>query len=148
MWDEIMKHLADFSSAVLTGVDQAGYPFSVRCKPEPDADEQVLRVQVPEYTNIQPGPAGLLCHKHDEQLWNLKSFILRGSLERGVNGWIFCPHRLTPGAGIGGLFGMVRFLRSGRRIAKRYLDERGLERPSIPWDRVNALWTEVKKSKE
>ena len=107
MWDEIMKHLADFSSAVLTGVDQAGYPFSVRCKPEPDADEQVLRVQVPEYTNIQPGPAGLLCHKHDEQLWNLKSFILRGSLERGVNGWIFCPHRFTPGAGIGGLFGMV-----------------------------------------
>jgi hypothetical protein len=146
MWDEIMKHMADFSSAVLTGVDQAGYPFSVRCKPEPDVDEQVLRVQVPEYTNIQPGLAGLLCHKHDEQLWNLKSFMLRGSLERVVPGWIFHPQRLIPGAGIGGLFGMVRFLLSGRRTAKRYLDKRGLERPSIPWDRVHSLWTEVKKS--
>ena len=148
MWDEIMKHLTDFSSAVLTGVDEAGYPFSVRCKPEPDADEQVLRVQVPEYANIQPGPAGLLCHKHDEQLWNLKSLILRGSLERGVHSWIFNPQRLTPGAGIGGLLGMVRFLLNGRRTAKRYLDVRGLERLSIPWDRVHALWAEVKKSKQ
>lgn len=147
MWDEIVEHLADFSSALLTCVDEAGYPFSVRCRPEPDVDEQVLRVQVPEYTNIQPGPAGLLCHKHDEQLWNLKSFILCGSLERGTHGWIFRPQRFTPGAGIGGLIGMVRFLRSGRRIAKRYLDKRGLERPSIPWDRVHALWAEVKTSK-
>lgn len=147
MWDEIVKHLADFSSALLTGVDEAGYPFSVRCRPEPDVDEQVLRVQVPEYTNIQPGSAGLLCHKHDEQLWNLKSFILLGSLKRGAHGWIFRPQRFTPGAGIGGLIGMARFLRSGRRIAKRYLDKRGLERPSIPGDRVHALWAEVKKSK-
>lgn len=147
MWDEIEKQLMDFSSAVLTGIDEAGHPFSVRCKPEPDAAEQVLHVQVPEYTNIQPGPAGLLCHKHDEQMWNLKSFIMCGSLERRVNSWIFRPQRFTPGAGIGGLLGMVRFLRSGRRITKRYLDKRGLERPSIPWDRVHALWTEIKKSK-
>jgi hypothetical protein len=147
MWDEIVKHLVDFSSAVLTGVDKAGYPFSVRCKPEPDLVEQVLQVQVPEYTNIQPGSAGLLCHKHDEHLWNLKSFILRGSLERGGDGWVFRPQRFTPGAGIGGLLGNVRFLLSGRRIARRYLDKRGLERPGIPWDRVHALWTEIKKSK-
>jgi hypothetical protein len=147
MWDEIVKHLVDFSSAVLTGVDEAGYPFSIRCKPEPDVAEQVLHVQVPEYTNIQPGSAGLLCHKHDEQLWNLKNFMLRGSLESSVHGWIFRPQRFIPGAGIGGLLGMVRFLRSGRRIAKRYLDKRGLEHPVIPWDRVHALWAEVKKSK-
>ena len=76
-----------------------------------------------------------------------EKFIMRGSLERRVNSWIFRPQRFTPGAGIGGLLGMVRFLRSGRRITKRYLDKRGLERPSIPWDRVHALWTEIKKSK-
>lgn len=147
MWDDIVKHLVDFSNAVLTGVDEAGYPFSVRCKPEPDSGEQALHVQMPEYANIQPGPAGLLCHKHDEKLWNLKSFILRGSLEGSVHGWVFHPQRFTPGAGFGGLLGDVRFMLSGRRTAKRYLEKRGLERPNIPWDRVHALWTEVKKSK-
>ena len=59
MWDELVGLLADFGSAVLTGVDASGYPFSLRCQPEPDGVAQVLRVRVPQYANIQPGPAGL-----------------------------------------------------------------------------------------
>jgi hypothetical protein len=147
LWDEIVKHLVDFSSAVLTGVDEAGYPFSVRCKPEPDNSAQVLRVQLPEDTCIQPGPAGLLCHTHDDWLWNLKNFIVRGTLEQDAQGWILRPQHFTPGAGIGGLLGMVKFLRSGRRVTKRYLDKRGLARPSIPWNKIHAVWAEVKRTK-
>jgi hypothetical protein len=147
MWNELVKHLADFSSAVLTGVNSSGYPFSMRCEPETDASNQVLRVQVPEYTNIQPGPAGLLCHKHDEWLWNLKSFIVRGSLERDAQGWLFRPEQLTPGAGIGGLIGMLKFLQNGRRTAQQYLDKRHLARPSIAWDKFHALWAEIKRTK-
>jgi hypothetical protein len=148
MWHDMVEHLADFSSAVLTGVDTAGYPFSIRCEPEIDASRKELRVQVPEYADIQPGPTGLLCHKHDEELWNLKSFIVRGKLERNPEGWRFHPQRFTPGAGIGGLMGMVKFLRSGRRTAKKYLDKRGLARPSIPWDKIQALWEEIKETRE
>ena len=34
MWDEIVGQLADFTTAVVTGVDDTGYPFSLRCKPD------------------------------------------------------------------------------------------------------------------
>ena len=147
MWDELVKQLGDFASAVLTGADASGYPFSIRCRPEPDAVAQALRVRVPEYANIQAGPAGLLCHKHDEALWNLKSFVVRGSLEQDAQGWLFRPQQFIPGAGIGGLIGMVKFLKDGRRCARQYLDKRGLARPSIEWDQIHAVWAEIKRTK-
>ena len=81
MWDEIVGQLADFPTAVVTGVDDTGYPFSLRCKPEPDHSTQTLRLHLPEGTRIRVGPASLLCHRHDEQLWNLKSFLVRGEVE-------------------------------------------------------------------
>jgi hypothetical protein len=140
MWDDIMKHLPDFESAVLTGVDAEGYPFSVRCWPYPDAAAaEVLRVQLAADTLIQPGPASLLCHKHDENLWNLKSFLVRGALSRDERGWKFEPLRFIPGAGIGGLPAMARFFIGSRRNAARYLKKRGLARPRIPWDEINAV---------
>jgi hypothetical protein len=144
MWDDIMKHLPDFDSAVLTGVDAEGFPFSVRCWPYPDAAaEDVLRVQLPADTPIQPGPASLLCHKHDENLWNLKSFLVRGALSTDERGWCFEPLRFIPGAGIGGLPAMARFFIGSRRNARRYLKKRGLARPRIPWDEINAVKEQV-----
>jgi len=144
MWDDITKHLKDFESAVVTGVDAEGYPFSVRCWPYPDAaGAEVLRVQLPAGTPIQPGPASLLCHEHDENLWNLKSFLVRGVLSRDEKGWLFEPLRFIPGAGIGGLPAMARFFIGSRRNARRYLKKRGLARPSIPWDEINAAKEQV-----
>ena len=139
MWDDIIKHLPDFESAVLTGVDAEGYPFSVRCRPDLDDAAEVLRVQLPSGTPLQPGPAGLLCHKHDENLWKLKSFLVRGTLSRDERGWKFEPLRFIPGAGIGGLPAMARFFTGSRRNAARYLKKRGLARPRIPWDEINAV---------
>lgn len=140
MWTEILKYLPDFSSAVLTGVDAAGYPISVRCKPEPSTESKVIRVQVPECAGIKAGPAGLLFHQHDEQMWNIKSFLLRGKIEKESRGWIFHPQRFAPGWGIGGLISMVRLVRSGRQTAKNYLRKRDLNRPKIQWDEIRALY--------
>lgn len=146
MWAEIIKEMADFSTAVLTSVDASGYPFSIRCEPNQDSGDQVLRLQIPEHIQFQSGPAGLLFHKHDESLWNLKSFMLRGLLEQDAQGWFFRPLMYTPGAGIGGLPAMVKFVQNGRRCTKLFLEKRHLPRPVIDWDTVHALWAEIHKT--
>jgi hypothetical protein len=144
MWPEIREHLYQFDSAVLTGLDAGGYPFSVRCRPYPDkSGAEMLRVALPADTPIRPGPASLLCHRHDENLWNLKSFLVRGSLDHDVGGWNFEPIRFVPGVGIGGLPAMMHFFVGSRRNAARYLKKRGLARPRIPWDEINAVKDEV-----
>ena len=147
MWDEIVAHLADFPTAVLTAVDETGYPFSVRCSPRPDPSTQVLRLDLQEGRRIRVGPAGLLCHRHDEQLWNLKSFFVSGDLERDARGWILHPRRFVPGAGIGGVIGLLRLVRAGRRRTRRYLEKRGLARPTVPWDRIHGVWRDVKRER-
>ena len=144
MWPEITTHLYEFESAVLSGLDEDGYPFSVRCRPYPDASgAEVLRVWLPPGTLIRPGPASLLCHTHDENLWNLKGFLVRGVLFLDFGEWSFEPVRFVPGLGMGGLPGMIRFFVRSRRNARRYLEKRGLARPSIPWDEINAAKKEA-----
>jgi hypothetical protein len=139
MWAEITRHLYQFESAVLSGLDEEGYPFSVRCRPYPDATgAEGLKVWLPPGTPIRSGPASLLCHSHDENLWNLESFLVRGVLVKDAGGWRFEPGRFIPGIGIGGLPAMIRFFLSSRRKASRYLKVRNLARPSIPWDEINA----------
>lgn len=139
MWDELITHLSDFPSAVLTGTDAEGYPFSVRCRPTPDIEARLLRVRLPEGTRICSGPASLLCHSHDENLWNLKSFLVRGVLSRDGGDWNFEPRHFIAGAGIGGLPAMARFFIGSRRRAGRYLKKRGLARPKVPWGEINVI---------
>ena len=145
MWADLSKQLKHFSSVVLTGLDESGYPFSFRCKPESDLSSKILRVKVPDYAGLAQGPAGLLYHLHDEQLWNLKSFIVHGALEQDAQGWVFRPIRITPGMGFGGLLGYINYLRSGKWTAKRYLEKRGLSPPRIPWKRLDAISSQVNK---
>jgi hypothetical protein len=146
MWIEMVHELEDFSSAVLTCVDATGYPFSIRCRPKPEDVSQTLLIHLPEYVKFQPGPAWMLCHKHDESLWNLKSFTVKGLLKQDDRGWLFYPQKYIPGAGIGGLMAMVKFLLDGRRNTRRYLEKRNLSRPVIAWDTVHALWAEVHRN--
>jgi hypothetical protein len=144
MWPEITTHLYEFESAVLSGIDEDGYPFSVRCRPYPDASgAEVLRVWLPPGTPLRPGPASLLCHSHNENLWNLKGFLVRGVLFLNFGEWSVEPVRFVPGIGMGGLLGMIRLFVSSRRNARRYLEKRGLARPSIPWDEINAAKKEA-----
>jgi hypothetical protein len=147
MWAEITRYLYQFESTVLTGIDEAGYPVGVRCRPYPDASgAEVLRVRLPQDTPLRPGPASLLCHSHDENLWNLKRFLVRGVLVSNDGGWSFEPNQFIPGAGIGGLPGVIRFFTGSRRNAARYLKKHGLARPRIPWDELDAAKKEASVS--
>ena len=117
MWDAIMRHLPTFPSAVLNGLDAEGYPCSVRCRSGIERSESLLRLDLPVELALQPGPANLLCHGHDEQLWNLKSFLVRGKLQRDEDGWTFVPETFIRGAGVGGALGAVRAIVEMRRSA-------------------------------
>jgi len=139
MWSEIRRYLRRYPTAVLTGIDSVGRPFSIRCKPEIDELTQRLRIQIPPTAELVAGPASILCHSHNLFLWKLRSFLVRGSLEPTDGAWLFRPVRFVPGIGVGGLPGMLRFARSKRRTAKHYLDQRGLARPQIPWAQLRAI---------
>jgi hypothetical protein len=140
MWPEVRRHLRGFSNPVLTGVDADGYPLSIRCAPEIDEAQQGLRVSVPAWTRMPPGAASLLCHRHNQLLWNIRSFMVRGTLEPvGGESWLLRPTRFVPGIGNGGLAWMVRFAIAKRRAARRYLERRGLARPRIDWAQLKAV---------
>ena len=147
MWDELLKQLAGFQSAVITGIASDGYPFSMRCRPSPDPSAQMLRVQVPPDAPIQPGPASLLCHKHDQFLWRQESFIVRGTLAHDEQGWAFQPKQLIPGIRPDPL-SLTRFMLDSRRKAKQYLAARGLPRPKIPWEDINRVKARAKQNQK
>lgn len=139
MWRDFVELLPTFDSAVLTGLDLQGYPFSVRCKPAVDSSRYVLNLTVPGDAAIQPGPASLLVHSHTDQLWDLRSYLVRGQIKQEGERWIFAPETYTPGAGVTGLGGFIRFVRTSRRNTDGYLKRRNLPRPKIPWDQINAV---------
>jgi hypothetical protein len=136
---EIRRYLRKYPTAVLSGLDSAGRPFSIRCEPELDEGAHVLRIALPRTADLGVGPASILCHSHNLFLWNLRSFLVRGSIELANGSWLFRPARFVPGIGVGGLPGMIRFATSKRRSAKHYLDQRGLSRPQIPWAQLRAI---------
>ncbi len=146
MWDEIEKYLPTFPSAVLNTLDAEGRPYSVRCRPRIGRSERLLRLDLAAESALRPGPASLLCHSHDEQLWNLRLFLVRGNLECDESGWTFVPSRFIPGAGIGGALSTVRAIMEMRRSAAAYLKKRGLARPRIPWGEVKVVKAQAKQS--
>ena len=77
---------------------------------------------------------------------NLKSFTVCGELEQDARGWLFRPQKFIPGAGIGGMRAMVKFVQMGRRSTQEYLDKRNLKRPKIEWDTLHAIWVDVKSA--
>jgi hypothetical protein len=139
MWKPIERYLPEFASAVLSGLDASGYPYSVRCRPVPEPAQQRLRLPLPAATAVQTGPACLLCHSHDENLWNLKSFVVRGRLEQAAGDWVFIPQQFIPGSGIGGWRSYIRFVRHGRAATRAYFARRGLPIPAVQWDEFLAF---------
>src|SRR5205823_3130861 len=147
MWREVTRHLGRYPNAVLTAQDTSGYPFSVRCRPTVDATAEIIRIDPPVQVSLKPGPASLLCHSHNQFLWNLRSFLLRGVLSRDDAGWRFEVGQFIPGIGIGGPVGMMRFAMAKRRVAAKYLADRNLDRPRLPWDELRALKAQVKRGR-
>ena len=139
MWRDLAQVLPRFSSAVLTFRDAEGYPFSLRCQPQPEPATHSFRIEIPSGVPARAGPAGLLWHRHDEQLWRQVSYTTRGRLEQVGSAWRYTPTHYTPGLGIGGVPAFVRFVLGARRTTAAYLARRGLARPRVPWRQINAI---------
>ena len=130
-WERLLGQLAGYESAVLNGLDAGGYPYSVRCRPKPDAATRTLLLgDVAE--PLRDGPASLLCHWHDDHLWKQRSFVARGQIAREGDGWRFTPTQLIPGIADSPL-ASGRFFFHARGVAAGYLAKRRLPRPVIPW---------------
>src|SRR4029453_5875522 len=69
---DALRELATFPRAVLGTTTADGAPVLRRIRVTgPAAD--ALALDVPEDDDLRPGPASLLAHSHDEQLWSLRS---------------------------------------------------------------------------
>jgi hypothetical protein len=132
MWAEAAKALGTFPEAVVTAVDADGYPVSVRqAAPRYDAGTGRMLVAWPEHVAVTEGPASLLCHYHDDKLWNIRIAQIKGRLERRGNDWLFVSTAFTPPSGT--LLTLWRAAKSSRAAGLRYLNKRGLERPTVNW---------------
>jgi hypothetical protein len=143
MWAEIEKYLPLFESAVLNTSDGEGYPYSVRCHTEPDRPAGILRIELSGGTDVQPGPASLIYHSHDEKLWNQKIFLLRGKPEQTKDGHVFRPEKFVPSIGTGGPLGTVHMILGVRKATAAYLGKRNLVRPRVPWAEIEAAKKEA-----
>jgi hypothetical protein len=139
MWDEILDGLEAHDSAVLTGYDEQGFPFSVRCIPEADRRNRRLKVEIPRSAEIQPGKASILMHSHNEELWDLVQFLIRGTLVKTTEGHYFVPASTSGSPKKASGMDAIKSLRTIRRRGNAYLKHRDLGRPTIPWDDVHRL---------
>jgi hypothetical protein len=138
VWAEAAKWLTKFPDVVVTAVDAEGYPISIRqTAPRYDAGTGQMPIAWPPEVAVAEGPATVLCHSHDEKLWNIKAMQIKGRLERCAGDWIFTSTSFTPPSNM--LITIWRASRTGRKAARRYLDKRGLAAPAVNWDAVDEL---------
>jgi hypothetical protein len=137
VWDEAAKWLNRFPEAVLTAVDRNCYPVSYRVATSAydKASGELPVSPPPDPLDVADGPASLLCHSHDEKLWNLQMISVNGALERRNGTWVFRTESFNPPSKLA----VVDFVRNLRRSAQRYLDKRGLERPDVNWQAVDQI---------
>ncbi|MEU7698073.1 pyridoxamine 5'-phosphate oxidase family protein [Streptomyces sp. NPDC039028] len=129
--------LASLPTAVLACRDAAGAPLLARTRPLPTPEGYL--VEVPGDCPVEPGPASLLVHRHDEHLNHMYNALVRGDLRPTADGWVLVPARVIEPMGSGGPKDALRVLRQAKRATDRYLARRGLERPKVEWDRFRSL---------
>jgi hypothetical protein len=130
------RELRHYRSAVLSWLDPDGAPTSARVLPEVQDDGALL---IRTDADVRAGAASLLAHRHDEQLWKLRSFVTVGALTPAPDGALFRPERYLPGASPDPR-ALLRTVRAARRTTTAYLERHDLERPTVPWDAYRALY--------
>lgn len=141
MWARVAKEVAKYREGVLTALDARGYPLSVRQTGLAyDAATGTLPVKLPESLGAIEGPANLLCHYHDENLWGMRMASIKGRLERRDGGWLFVSTAFNPPS-------MLKQMRGISRSANAYLDKRGLPRPVVNFAAIDQLWARVAQAK-
>ena len=146
MWSEAARWLATFPEAVVTVLDVDGYPVSVResvRRYDPATGE--LHIRLPRVLLAAEGPANLLCHYHDEKVWNLRSMQIKGRLEQRWGDWVFVSTAFAPPAS-GQLRSFWRLAKQLRTSANTYLRRRGLERPQVNWEAIKTLQRRARES--
>ena len=139
MWQLASEWLSRFPEVVVTAFGIEGHPVSVRQhSPRYDAQTGEMPVLLP--TSVAPvaGPANVLAHYHDENLWDLQIVRVKGRLERRDEGWIFISTAFTPPspAGFKSRWQMAKAM---RRSSSRYLAARGLDRPKVNWTVLKSM---------
>jgi hypothetical protein len=136
---QVATRLPDYRSGVLAAFDDAGTPTLLRVLPSGHRSGGVLLLDVPGDVDLRPGPASLLCHKHDDELASQNSFVVTGTLQQRGDRWALSTDRFIPGPGTGGPLAVVKAVRGMRSTAVGYLDRRGLDRPGVKWAAIDAL---------
>ncbi|MCC0100634.1 pyridoxamine 5'-phosphate oxidase family protein [Streptomyces flavotricini] len=129
--------LSRFPTAVLAALDATGAPLLARTRPRPTPAGYL--VDVPPDCAVERGPASLLVHRHDERLNHMYNASVRGDLRRTDGGWLLVPSVVVEPMGSGRPTDAFRVLRHTKRSTDRYLERRGLSRPTVQWDRFRAL---------
>ncbi|MFE2477918.1 pyridoxamine 5'-phosphate oxidase family protein [Streptomyces sp. NPDC059389] len=124
-------------TAVLAGRDASGAPLLARVRPRPTTSGHLI--EVPPDCLVEPGPASLLVHRHDELLNHMYNALVRGELRQTGSGWLLVPSNVIEPMGSGRVSDALRVLRQTRRSTDRYLERRGLPRPKVQWDRFRCL---------
>ena len=142
MWDEAAKWLNKFDEVVLTVLDADGYPASVRADAHAyDPATGELPAAVPDALRAVEGPAGLLCHRHDEKLWKLNAIQVKGRLENRDGAWVFVSTTFKAPSKLA----MYFFIRGTQTSGQRYLDNRGLDRPEVDWAAAKEIQRRAKR---
>ncbi|MFJ9942755.1 pyridoxamine 5'-phosphate oxidase family protein [Streptomyces erythrochromogenes] len=129
--------LSPFPTAVLAARDATGAPLLARTRPRPTPAGYL--VDVPSDCAVERGPASLLVHRHDALLNHMYNASVRGDLRRTDAGWLLVPSAVVEPMGSGRPADALRVLRHAKRSTDRYLERRGLRRPTVQWDRFRAL---------
>lgn len=138
MWAKAAKAVAGFSEGVVTAFDSKGMPISVRQLTLPyDATSGRMLVTVPDALDAVPGPASLVCHFHDDAMWNMRAIQLKGRVERDGDRWVFVTTSFTPPS-------MIAMIRGIHRSANQYLAKRNLPRPVVAFDAIERLWQQAR----
>ena len=114
-------------------------------RPVADPSTGTFHLDVPADEPVEPGPASLLAHRHDEVLDHLASAVVVGDLTRRDGRWAFAPTRLVPGADSHPVH-MVQTVRRCRQAARAYVERRHLPTPPVDWDAFAALKAEVARA--
>lgn len=138
MWAKAAKAVAGFPEGVITTFDGQGMPISVRQLALPyDASSGRMSITIPDALHAVPGAACLLCHFHDDAMWNMRAIQLKGRVEREDNSWLFITTAFTPPS-------MIAMIRGIHRSANQYLAKRNLPRPVVAFDAIDRLWQQAK----
>jgi hypothetical protein len=142
LWASAAKHMAKFDEGVVNAVDAEGYPLSVRQTSLPyDPNTGEMPVTLPDALGAVEGPASLLCHFHDENLWGLRAILLKGKLARREGKWIFVTTSFTPPS-------TWQMIKNVKKSARDYLAKRNLPWPVVNYAAIDQMWAEVKAARQ